>query len=934
MKNNAVEKINDLAVKLISEAKYNEAEEALQQLIHDYPKFTPGYYNLANLYFMQEKLSLALKFFQKVIEMNSDHAKSYLAIAMILETFSHYAQALGYYEKAYKIDPNLPNAKTNLCHMALHNCDWENLKKYQQQLFKLDIDRLKNNLPPEQSPFQSLILFPDPMINLLVARGVSKEIKKAVFADFKQNQAFEFANRLGKKGKIKIGYLSADFYNHPTAYLLENFFALHNRQKFKVFAYSYGPDDHGSFRQKIMDNVDKFVDISQQNDFEAAKQIYQDQIDILVDLKGHTQHSRLGIAAFKPAPIQVTYLGFPGSTGADFFDYLIADRTIIPEEEQIYYSEKIAYLPNSYQINCRSPLPNTRKNKHLSLPKNKFIYAFLGRSYKIDETAFASWMKILRTVKNSVLWLLDSNPQATANLIRAAQAQGIAANRLIFAPLVENQIHLKRLQAANLCLDSWVYGGHTTTSDALYAGTPVLSRYGNHFASRVSASLLKAADLPELVTYSSEEYEQQAIKLGLDKIYFRKIKHKLRQNLRTCALFNQPLSVVNLEKIYTSVWQNYQLTHSLKKPKRTLIFNVTKNPKKARTWPKQSITFILGPQLDSWDPNDLTNANSVHIGGSEEAVIFLTQELNKLGYDITVFGQPKQAKMYQKIRWLNFTQLNPDDRFETVIFWRSPELVTLNLPAKKKYLWLHDVTYSEQLPLKTVKQLTKILVLSKAHRRLLNNIPNEKILVTQNGFYEHSPKIKPKNNPYNCLWTSSYDRGLDYLLKMWPKVLKAVPKACLHIFYGWQAYDQINVNHPPAKKFKAKVIKLLKQPGVINHGRVNQIEMEKWYKQGGLLVYPTNFYEISCISAMKAQAFGCVPVVSDFAALSETVRYGLKIKGDMAKLSTQKQFFQKLIYALKHPQWQQNQRQLMIPWAKKKFSWKRVAKQWHKEISC
>jgi predicted O-linked N-acetylglucosamine transferase (SPINDLY family) len=292
---------------------------------------------------------------------------------------------------------------------------------------------------------------------------------------------------------------------------------------------------------------------------EAAKKINEDGIDILIDLKGHTKDNRLEIMALKPAPIQITWLGFPGTTGSSFIDYIITDKIVTPPSSQKFYSEKFLYMPNSYQINYDKRKIQDAKftRQDFGLPQKAFVFSSFNHTSKIDPETYFSWTNILNSVPNSVLWLLRSNKMAEKNLQKYAKTAGVNPNRIIFSDTVmPNEWHLARLKLSDLALDTFIYNGHTTTSDSLWAGVPVVTLLGKHFASRVAASLLTAVGLPELITHSQKEYENLAIKIANDNKLNARLKSKLISNKLTSPLFNTKLFVENLEKLYTKIYES------------------------------------------------------------------------------------------------------------------------------------------------------------------------------------------------------------------------------------------------------------------------------------------------------------------------------------------------------------------------------------------
>lgn len=386
------------------------------------------------------------------------------------------------------------------------------------------------------------------------------------------------------------------------------------------------------------------------------------------------------------------------------------------------------------------------------------------------------------------------------------------------------------------------------------------------------------------------------------------------------------------------VGEKYKLPLLLKAVPSTIegnpfIANIKQKVLPPRVWADDEIAIYCGPGFSSWSPKKLANPGESFLGGSEEAVVYLSAELAKLGWKVTVFADPgEDTGEVNGVDWQPYYEFNPQDKFNILIGWRNVAFFDGNYKSKKNYLWAHDVLNPHDFTEERLGKLDKVFVLSQAHRQTAPNIPDNKICLSTNGYFEHSPKIKPNNNPKWCLYTSSYDRGLEHLLKIWPEVVKEVPDAKLHVFYGWKLFEEFYRDNPERMAWKAKIDKLMTAKGITHHGRVPQPEIEKWYKKCGLFAYPAHFYEINCISAFKAELWGAVPVVTNYAALDETVQFGKKIKGDIYDKDTLEEYKQALIYALKHPKWQEEQRQKMMPWARDNYSWSKVAEQWSEEF--
>jgi predicted O-linked N-acetylglucosamine transferase (SPINDLY family) len=357
--------------------------------------------------------------------------------------------------------------------------------------------------------------------------------------------------------RIRLGYLSADFHLHATALLMVELFEAHDDARFELHAYSYGPDDGGGMRQRLQARFDHFTDISALGEQAAARAIHADGIDILIDLKGYTADSRTALLTWRPAPVQVSFLGYPGTLGGDFCDYLISDAFLTPPASAADYSEALASMPHSYQPHGRhgeiGPAPSRAE---AGLPDDGLVLCCFNQAWKFTPEVFDIWCELLAGTPGSVLWLL-ANPLAEGNLRREAMQRGIAPHRLVFAPDLPQAEHLGRLQLADLVLDTLPYNAHTTASDALWAGVPLITCAGDTFASRVAGSILHAVGLPELVTASLADYAALALKLMRDPARLQALRRKLAAQRAAAPLFDVPRYARDLETLYTAMWQRH-----------------------------------------------------------------------------------------------------------------------------------------------------------------------------------------------------------------------------------------------------------------------------------------------------------------------------------------------------------------------------------------
>jgi protein O-GlcNAc transferase len=358
-----------------------------------------------------------------------------------------------------------------------------------------------------------------------------------------------------------VAYLSSELREHAVAYLTAGLFEHHDKSRFEVTAISFEAGQDSEFCRRLKAAFERFIDVRRQSDEEVANLIRQLEIDIAVDLNGFTRDARVGVFARRAAPIQVNYLGYASTMGTDYYDYIIADQTAIPPEHFEYYSEKVVWLPHSFLVNdaARPIAERMPARDELSLPQNAFVFCCFNQSFKISPTIFDVWMRLLLEVQDSVLWLKDYGAIAGRNLRREAERRGVAGGRLVFAPPVPGVAdHLARHRQADLFLDTVHYNAHTTASDALWAGLPVVTCLGSTFAGRVCASLLRALDLPELITTSLAEYEALALRLARDRSVLTAIKAKLKQKRDSSPLFDTKRSTRDIEAAYGRMWENYQ----------------------------------------------------------------------------------------------------------------------------------------------------------------------------------------------------------------------------------------------------------------------------------------------------------------------------------------------------------------------------------------
>jgi len=534
-----------------------EAISSYRKALQLNPDLADAYSNLGNAFMGKGCLEEAISSYRKALQLNPDLADAYSNLGNAFKEKGRLDEfVISCYRKALEINPDHAEAFSQLTHQLQHTCNWQELGVMEAKLDVLTKKALATQTKPAETPFMSIVRKADLSVNFAVAEAWSRDISRAM-----SSLGIHFSYDAGRIGKTKIviGYLSNDFGNHATAHLMLSLFGLHNREEFEIICYSYGKDDGSYYSARIRHDCDKFVDIAGLSYDAAARRIHGDKVDILVDLKGYTRGNRLAICALRPAPVQVSYLGFPGTTGSDFFDYIISDSIVTPKEHSTYYTEKFIYMPHCYQVNNHLQTISNRewKKEHFGLPESCFVFCSFNQPYKIDPVIFDSWMRILRQVPESILWLGFRNTIVEQNLKRAAETRSVKSERLIFADTLIKDEHLSRLRFADLALDTRIYNGHTTTSDALWAGVPVIALQGGHFASRVSSSILYAMWLPELVTNSIEEYEALAVQLANNPVELKEIRHRIAENRMKAPLFDTRRFVKNLETAYREIWKIY-----------------------------------------------------------------------------------------------------------------------------------------------------------------------------------------------------------------------------------------------------------------------------------------------------------------------------------------------------------------------------------------
>ena len=528
------------AVALKDISKFNEAIEYFEICIKLRPNDFKIYINLGNLYRDLRKYNAAYRCYTQAIKLNQNFAEAYSNRGDLLESYlKQFEKAIEDYGKALRINKNLDYIKGKILYTKMILHDWED---YDQEIkfIKDDIKNKKKTI----YPFPHALLIDDP--------DQQKKITELYLEN--NNLTPSKINISLKKEKIIIGYFSAEFHNHAVMHLMLDVFKNHNKSEFKIYGFSIGPTKD-QWTEKVKGYFDEFIDVSHMSDTEIKSLSKKLELDIAINLTGHTFNARNSIFFNQVAPKQINYLGYPGTMGSNFYDYIIADKIVIPEENKKYFSESVIYLPNCYQANQeRVEISNINLNKKdLGLPQDKFIFGCFNNSYKITPVIFKSWMNILKRCESSILWLLQNQKIGSQNLWKEAEKQGVKKERIIFAERVPVKEHLKRLEFMDLFLDTFPYNAHTTASEAIRAGVPILTLKGKSFPSRVASSILTNVGLENLIVSNLEDYETKAISLAKNFKEIESLKKYLAQDKNLSKLFDSKAFTKDLEKIYKKI---------------------------------------------------------------------------------------------------------------------------------------------------------------------------------------------------------------------------------------------------------------------------------------------------------------------------------------------------------------------------------------------
>lgn len=538
---------NNLGKGLLDLKRPDQALPCFERAIALDPKFAEAHIHRAGLLVGLRRAEDALASYRNASALRPDDAELHRNRGNLLAMLRRHDEAFAAYDRAFTLKPDLAGVEGHRLYARMNLCDWDDWDDETARL----VSAVKAGRANTQ-PFILLAVPSSPADQLRCARSW-------VAHHFPGEQPRRQSEPY-RHDRIRLAYVSADFREHAASVLMAGMFECHDKSRFEVTAISLARDDGSQLGARVRQAFERFVDASALGDSEIAGLIGRLEIDIAVDLMGFTTNSRTGIFARRAAPVQAQYMGFPGTMGAPYIDYVIADRTVIPDKEREFFSEKIAALPHSYFVNDRGRGIAKRAftRAELGLPDAGFVYCCFNSNHKITPKVFAGWMRILRQVEGSVLWLLQGHAKAADNLRKQAAAHGVGPERLIFAPRLPPAEHLARHRAADLLLDTLPYNAHTTAADALWAGLPVVTLIGETFAGRVAASLLNAVGLPELVTTSEAEYERLAVALATRPRKLTRIRAKLADNRLTTPLFDTALFTRHIEAAYAEMHRRHQ----------------------------------------------------------------------------------------------------------------------------------------------------------------------------------------------------------------------------------------------------------------------------------------------------------------------------------------------------------------------------------------
>ena len=539
--------LGNLAAALFKQDKVAEAAVIARRALALDAENAAALLTLASAHLTLGRLDQALAAFDRLVALTPADAEAWAGRAKVMFDLSRWSDAVACYDRVLALVPGYEHIKGQRVFARLQAADWDGIEDDAAEV----VADVRRSLPASP-PFQFLAI------------SDSAADQKACIAAFTVRHAAsgppEWTGERHAHDRIRIAYMSPDFRDHAMTFLAAGLFEHHDRDRFETIALSLGPDDGSEMRRvRLPAAFERFIDVRANSDAEIVALIRDLEVDICIDLAGHTTDSRTGVLAARPAPVQVNYLGFPATMGAAHYDYIIGDRVVIPEESRSSYTENVVYLPDCYQANDdRRPLPEPPSRALAGLPEEGFVFCCFNGAYKLRPTVFDVWMRLLGSVPGSILWLVARDAVANDRLRAEAQRRGTNPGRLIFARSVPYAEHLARFQLADLFLDTIPYNGGATTSDALWCGVPVVTCSGEAFASRMAASLLNAVGKPELAVGNLDEYEALALRLAQDPAHLNSLKAHLAEHRSAFALFDTVRFTRNLEAAYVQMWSRAQ----------------------------------------------------------------------------------------------------------------------------------------------------------------------------------------------------------------------------------------------------------------------------------------------------------------------------------------------------------------------------------------
>jgi len=547
---------NNLGLALHSRGELAQARACFEHALELEPALAPAHNNLGSVLQQAGETAAAIAHFRRALELDPDYAEAHRNLGHALKDEGRLEDSIAAFIKAVEQDADDASATAQLFYQLQHVCEWPRLETLGARLDAHTEAALAAGRRPGETPFGSLARHADPARHFAIARAWARPIERRAA---RTGLRFAFEQRRRHKERLVIGYLSGDFRDHPIAHQTRRLFERHDRAAVEVRAYAHGGHRPTLERVQIAAASDAFVDLHGFSDADAAKRIHADGVDVLVDLTGFTRGNRIQIAALRPAPLQVGYLGLLGTTGGHFMDYLITDRVLAPPDEAVHFSERLVYLPECCLVfSEHGARPENRyRRSDFGLPDDGLVFVSLNASYKIEPVLFDVWMALLRERPDAVLWLYRNNEAIVGNLRREARRRGVEPQRLVFADRVPYHDNLARLQLADLGLDTRVYNGGLTTANALWAGVPVVTLHGTDCVSRMGASMLSTLDLPELIARSPEDYHARALQLASEPERLVALKHKLDDKLATTPLFDTGRFARHLEDAYRAMWQRF-----------------------------------------------------------------------------------------------------------------------------------------------------------------------------------------------------------------------------------------------------------------------------------------------------------------------------------------------------------------------------------------